>query len=79
MLAHRPQSPGSQHQQGRPALAQEQLRGGQEAAGEQKQQRSSWASDVICRLSLRRPEGVAVDACAHQAFAWGAGCALDGG
>ncbi len=56
VLAHRPHSPGSQHRQGRPALC-----GEQEAIGKQKQQRSSQALDVFCRLSLRRPEGVAVN------------------
>ncbi len=61
VLAHRPQFPGSQHRQGRPALAQEQLRGEQVASGEQKQQRSLQASVVFCRLSCLLPEGVAVD------------------
>jgi hypothetical protein len=47
VLVHQPHVPGSQHQQGHPALAQEQLREEQRAAGEQKQQRSSRASAVF--------------------------------
>ena len=62
MLEHRPQVPGSQHWQGRPALAQEQVREEQEASGKQKQQRSSRASAVFCRLSFLLLKGVAVNA-----------------
>jgi hypothetical protein len=47
VLVHRPHVPGLQHQQGCPALVQEQLREEQRAAGEQKQQRSSRASAVF--------------------------------
>ena len=59
VLEQRPQSPGSQHRHGRPALAQEQVRGEQEPTCEQKQQRSSRASDIFGRLSFLRLEGVA--------------------
>ena len=62
MLVHRLQVPGSQLRQGRPALAQEQVRKEQEASCEQKQQRSSRASAVFCRLSFLLLERVAVDA-----------------
>ena len=62
MLVHRLQVPGSQHRQGRPALAQEQVREEQEASSEQKQQRSSRASAIFCRLSFLLLEGVAIDA-----------------
>jgi hypothetical protein len=56
-LVQRPQSPGSQHRHGRPALAQEHVRGEQEPACKQKQQRSSRASDIFGRLSFLRLEG----------------------
>ena len=59
---HRLQVPGSQLRQGRPALAQEQVRKEQEASCEQKQQRSLRASAVFCRLSFLLLERVAVDA-----------------
>ena len=59
VLVQRPQSPGSQHRHGRPALSQEQVRGEQEPTCEQKQQRSSRASDIFGRLSFLRLEGCA--------------------
>ncbi len=50
MLEQWSNSPGLQLWQGRPALAQEQLRKEQVAPTAQKQQRSCWASAVFWRL-----------------------------
>ena len=50
LFAQRPHSPGSQLRQGRPALAQEQLREEQVAPTAQKQQRSCRATSVFRRL-----------------------------
>ena len=60
MLLHCPQSPGSQHWQGRPALAEEHVHGEQEPTCKQKQQRSLQASDIFGRLLFLRLEGVAI-------------------
>ncbi len=62
MLVHWLHLPGSQHWHGRSALAQGQLRKGQEAAIKQKQQRSSRALDVFCLLSFLRLLGGALKA-----------------
>ena len=50
LFEQRPHSPGSQLRQGRPALAQEQLREEQVAPTAQKQQRSCRATSVFRRL-----------------------------
>ena len=50
VLEQRPHSPGLQLRQGRPALAQEQLREEQVALTTQKQQRSCRATSVFRRL-----------------------------
>ena len=53
--------PGVTTWQGRPAMAQEQLREVHELVVEQKQQRSLRASDVFCLLLFMRFAGGALD------------------
>ncbi len=61
VLVHRLHVPGSQHQHGRPALVQGQLRKGEEVAIKQKQQRSLRALVLFCLLLFRRLSGGALD------------------
>jgi hypothetical protein len=62
VLVHRSHVLGSQHWHGCPALAQGQLHEEQEAAIEQKQQRSLQALVVFCLLLFRRLSGGALNA-----------------
>jgi hypothetical protein len=61
MLVHRSHIPGLQHRHGRPALAQGQLHEKQEAAIEQKQQRSLRALVIFCLLLFLHLSGGALD------------------